>query len=250
MRLKIVKIKLYDNSWQNYSKKLFGNVNKNSYICIGLLINKPMNIENKICECCKQEFTPRQKTQKFCDNCLRKYSRVELQRAAKGEKILNEHECPRCHKMFIRRGGTQHFCDQCVSETTAFERRKIWEQIHPEMWERRREGKRNYLIKNYIKSKLNNARHRAEREGLEFNLTEEDIIIPEKCPILNVPLVIGTRRNYDYSPSIDRLDNSKGYVKGNIWVVSNKANSMKNSATEEELFAFCTNILKTLKPDG
>ena len=205
-----------------------------------------MENKTKICECCKQSFTPRQKTQKFCDTCLKTYSRVELQRAARGEKMLNEHECPRCHKMFIRKSGSQHFCSQCISETTDFERRKIWESLHPEMWEKRKESKRKYLEQNYIKSKLNNARHRAEREGIEFNITEEDIIIPEKCPLLNVPLKIGTRLEYDYSPSIDRIDNSKGYIKGNVWVISNKANSMKNSASTEELKAFCENILKLI----
>lgn len=203
-----------------------------------------MNIENKICECCKQEFTPRQKTQKFCDSCLKTYSRVELQRAARGENPLNEHECPRCHNKFIRKNGSQHFCDKCVSETTSFERRKIWEQIHPEMWEKRKECKRSYLIKNYIKSKWLNAKHRAEREGLEFNIREEDIAVPDVCPLLEIPLEIGTKYNYDSSPSLDRIDGSKGYIKGNVWVISNKANTMKNNASSEELLTFCKNILK------
>ena len=54
----------------------------------------------------------------------------------------------------------------------------------------------------------------------------------------------GTKSNYENSPSLDRIDNSKGYIKGNVWVISQKANAMKNSATLEELKIFSTNILR------
>ena len=88
------------------------------------------------------------------------------------------------------------------------------------------------------------AKYRAEKRGIEFNLDLEDIIIPDKCPILEVPFVYGDANNHDYSPSLDRIDNSKGYIKGNIQVISSKANTMKNSATSEELIKFCKNILR------
>ena len=91
---------------------------------------------------------------------------------------------------------------------------------------------------------LAGARRRASLKGIDFNITEEDIVIPPICPILEVPLVIGTKDNYEYSPSLDRIDNSKGYIKGNIQVISKKANSMKNSATLGELKAFCRNVLR------
>ena len=64
------------------------------------------------------------------------------------------------------------------------------------------------------------------------------------CPILEVPLEFGTKGNYEYSPSIDRIDNSKGYIKGNIQIISKKANSMKNSASLDELRKFCKNVLR------
>ncbi len=37
------------------------------------------------------------------------------------------------------------------------------------------------------------------------------------------------------SPSLDRIDSTKGYTKGNIWVISNRANTLKNDATLSEL---------------
>lgn len=82
------------------------------------------------------------------------------------------------------------------------------------------------------------AKKRAALIGVEFTLTKEDIKIPTHCPVLGVPL--GRVRNPDrrYSPSIDRIDPSRGYVPNNIWVISNQANTMKSDATLEELSAF------------
>lgn len=89
---------------------------------------------------------------------------------------------------------------------------------------------------------LHRTRARAELKGLEFNIDEDDIVIPEICPILEVPIIVGTKGEYEYSPSIDRIDNSKGYIKGNVQIISK--NSMKNSATSTELITFCKNILR------
>ena len=104
--------------------------------------------------------------------------------------------------------------------------------------------KRDSRIRNFVHAMWKAAKKRAEEKGLEFNIDESDIIIPEICPVLEVPLVFGTKDNYDYSPSLDRIDNTKGYIKGNIWVISKKANTMKSSATLQELHKFATNILR------
>ncbi len=83
----------------------------------------------------------------------------------------------------------------------------------------------------------NKAKYRARKRGIEFNLEEGDITIPDKCPILNIPLKqnYGGRAMWKYSPQLDRIDNRKGYVKGNIHVISKQANTMKNDASIEEL---------------
>lgn len=97
--------------------------------------------------------------------------------------------------------------------------------------------------KNLLKLKQNlyrNAKKRALKKGLEFTIELKDIHIPKRCPILKVPLICSTR----YSPSIDRIYPDKGYIKGNIAVISNLANSMKANATRQELLIFAKNIKK------
>ena len=79
------------------------------------------------------------------------------------------------------------------------------------------------------------AKKRAKDKSLPFNLELPDIVVPEKCPFLEIPLVVnkglGALPN---SPSLDRIIPKLGYVKGNVQVISNKANVMKSSATLEE----------------
>jgi hypothetical protein len=91
-------------------------------------------------------------------------------------------------------------------------------------------------LENYIYRQIKN---NAKQRGLEFNLSKDDIQIPEYCPILNVKLDISYMSNKNrYFPSVDRIDSNKGYIKGNIMIVSMKANMMKNDATQEELLNF------------
>ena len=74
---------------------------------------------------------------------------------------------------------------------------------------------------------------RAKKKGIPFDLELQDIIIPNKCPIFNVPFVFGKKS--PHNASLDRIDPTKGYVKGNVVVISYRANSIKNDATPEEL---------------
>jgi len=80
-----------------------------------------------------------------------------------------------------------------------------------------------------------NARNRAKANGIAFDLRIEDIVVPETCPVLGIPLVIANGFARDGSPSIDRIDPSKGYVLGNIAIISHKANTIKSNASCSEL---------------
>jgi hypothetical protein len=98
--------------------------------------------------------------------------------------------------------------------------------------------------KTTVRSRLQKyAYSRAYEKGLEFNLNSEDIILPRNCPLLNVPLDYGISVANDFSPSIDRIDSSKSYIKDNIQVMSFLGNRMKNSATPEQLLTFANNII-------
>lgn len=84
---------------------------------------------------------------------------------------------------------------------------------------------------------LTTAKNRAKVKGVAFDLTEKDISVPVFCPILGIKLESGIAGsgNNDAAPSLDRIIPELGYVRGNVVVVSNKANRMKSNGTAEEL---------------
>jgi hypothetical protein len=86
------------------------------------------------------------------------------------------------------------------------------------------------------------ARARGRRRGLLSTITPEDLVWPSHCPVLGFELDYversgerGAQRAQPNWPSLDRWDNTKGYVPGNVFVISYRANSLKNSATYEEI---------------
>ncbi len=88
----------------------------------------------------------------------------------------------------------------------------------------------------FIVKMLSQARCRAREDNLIFDLAFGDIIIPTTCPVLGIDLFVGgTRQQKDHSPSLDRIDSSKGYTKDNTIVVSWRANKLKSNATPQEL---------------
>lgn len=79
------------------------------------------------------------------------------------------------------------------------------------------------------------ARRRAERMGLPFDITEEDIVFPDTCPALGIPMRRTHGRADDGSPSLDRIRPELGYTRDNIQVISMRANVLKRDATWGEL---------------
>lgn len=84
---------------------------------------------------------------------------------------------------------------------------------------------------------LANAKRRAKRDGLPFNIELEDIVVPEFCPILDIKLEYnwGGKSPAPNSPSLDKIYPEKGYVKGNVKIISHKANRMKSDLTPAQI---------------
>ena len=82
------------------------------------------------------------------------------------------------------------------------------------------------------------ARASAKHRGLEFTITEASIIWPEYCPVLGLKLdYSGAGDREDSMPSFDRWDTTKGYIPGNVFVISWRANRIKWDCTSAELMA-------------
>lgn len=78
-------------------------------------------------------------------------------------------------------------------------------------------------------------RARAKRKGIPFSISIEDVNIPDVCPVLGIPISVGDGKHHDGSPTIDRIDNDRGYVKDNVMVISFRANSLKRNASLDEM---------------
>jgi hypothetical protein len=90
---------------------------------------------------------------------------------------------------------------------------------------------------------LTRAKSRAKQNNIPFNLELTDIVIPETCPLLGIPIEIQPKKGYHpNSPSLDKIIPEKGYIKGNVWVISNRANTLKNDATLQELELLVENL--------
>lgn len=92
---------------------------------------------------------------------------------------------------------------------------------------------REYRLRNIETFMIKEARKRAIERNIPFDITKEDIIIPTFCPILNIKLERCGKQGH--APSLDRIIPELGYVKGNIAVISQRANSLKNNMSIDEI---------------
>ena len=149
--------------------------------------------------------------------------------------------------------GRRSYCRECekaiqnTSERVARRRElELKRRENPEYVKHRNKKdreRRHSNVESYKKAMLSSARSRARSKNLDFNIDVSDIELPEVCPLLGIPLSINAS-NKEFSYSLDRIDSSKGYVRGNVWVISDRANRLKNNATLEELDMLVTNLKK------
>lgn len=189
---------------------------------------------------CGAPLGKRQK--KFCSTkCSNTYKGREVTARRKVERPDRFQECPVCGEtkpvgMFSYvdkhdpSKGYREVCKKCSKNAKEVERRnRTWqEDLVGTLWK--------------------NTRARAKKAGIEHTLTKEDIVIPEFCPVLGIKLHTEDRKAKYAAPSIDRIDNNKGYTPDNIVVVSVRANLLKRDATLTEMRAL-VNFYDTLAAD-
>lgn len=79
-------------------------------------------------------------------------------------------------------------------------------------------------------------RQNCKNSGIAFDLLFEDIYWPTHCPVLGLELDYWGENNgrLENSPSFDKIDSNKGYTKGNVQIISWRANRIKNDGTASE----------------
>jgi hypothetical protein len=170
-----------------------------------------------------------------------------------------------CSKCNIEKDDTDFYRrrdKQC--KTCDKERIKLYRQNNPEKLKEKsklyrqnnskklKEKDKLYYQNNPEKFMIKEALRRAKEKQLPFELQEDDIKIPEICPVLGFVLKKGGGKISSNSASLDRIIPEKGYVKGNIIVVSMKANTIKSNATPEEIIMvgeFYKKLLEAKKND-
>ena len=102
---------------------------------------------------------------------------------------------------------------------------------------------KNYRIKKRENHLYKNAKYRAKKWNLEFNIAVSDIVIPEVCPVLNISILDHSPNN-EAAPSLDRINNNLGYIVGNVRVISYRANIKKSDLSFEEIELLYLDMLR------
>lgn len=97
---------------------------------------------------------------------------------------------------------------------------RIEQRANPELW---------------VKQALYISKYRSAKKNIPFDLIPEDIEVTLVCPVLGFKLEYGGGKNNDKGPSLDRFIPSLGYTKGNVRIISNRANTLKRDGTVSEM---------------
>ena len=107
-----------------------------------------------------------------------------------------------------------------------------WRKSHPKQ---AKDRNRSWCYKNPERTMWHAAKNRAQKANAPFSIAVGDIVIPKRCPVLGIRLFQSQKGRSDNSPSLDRQNPRRGYVPGNVAVISFRANRIKNDATVQEL---------------
>jgi hypothetical protein len=138
--------------------------------------------------------------------------------------------CSVCSSDIIGKRSNAVYCSNRCGEAA---RNKRYSKRHPERIkenQRKQNAKFEQRVVSRIKSKC-------KKTGIPFDLDVTDLVPPDVCPVLGIKIVLDNKGSgyHSDSASVDRIDPTKGYTKGNVRVISARANLLKNDATSEEL---------------
>jgi hypothetical protein len=156
-----------------------------------------------------------------------------IKRAAKrAAKRPIQCECPGCTNTFIRfwRTFRKRFCSpKCL--------RKFWNAKQPGNFNHKRyqKWKKKATPEEILIHSVRARMQKHDRKHFKFAISVKDIRVPEFCPVLGIKLAPKGKKGNPALPSIDRIDSNKGYIPGNVRVISYRANALKSNATLEEL---------------
>lgn len=109
---------------------------------------------------------------------------------------------------------------------------------------------RTFRQNNPTKRILWSSKQRAKHYNIAFDLVESDLLCPTHCSYLGLELhYLAGKVRADNTASLDRIIPEVGYIKGNVEIISDLANHMKNSATKEQLIFFAKEVLKRYDSD-
>jgi hypothetical protein len=110
--------------------------------------------------------------------------------------------------------------------------RRKWNKERPQ---ETKQSRKKYHQKNPTFRLYTQAKARAKHGEYPFTINwRKDIVIPDICPILGIPLFFGDGCVTDNSPSLDKIIPELGYVPGNMVVISHRANTLKSNGTLAE----------------
>lgn len=167
------------------------------------------------------------------------YSGPICKRGHEEGRLKSNGNCVGCDREWQQRNRSQKREQYNERERNRYKRdksriRKRQAGYYIENREERLKKQRTAKTDDPTKRMLSNAKQRSKLKGLEFSITSGDLILVSFCPILGIELNYTNKQALDNSPSIDRIDNTKGYTKGNVHIISFRANTLKSSGTLEE----------------
>ena len=176
---------------------------------------------------------------KTCTKCKETKSLECFSKTTYHGKPTLRSRCKDCEKLLRKEYLKEH------GEKVRLQQREHKRADYAKNKERYVSNKRLRDLKNPEREMFIRVRLRAKYAGIPFDLQEKDLVIPSVCPVLKVKL----QRNTEFAPSLDRLDNTKGYVKNNVWIISQKANRIKNNSSLEELELLVAALKKQLNQE-